>query len=213
MTKVARLDKSQLPIGVVLAKIETAGSHSEARSCLGLIALNVGARALKPEISNSPRLVREVKRIYATRNVMRALPRSYGDISTFTLSPTLMRMKFLRILPEMWASTSWPFGRATRNIVPGKTWVTEPVSSIGSSFATRFADGIRRKLITRKDQINVFPATVRSQRIAGPHARTDDSLQLRNAGNSRGTWNLESGTWNSSLRLCFVRALIFTKAR
>jgi hypothetical protein len=69
---------------------------------------------------------------------MRALPRSYGDISTFTRSPTLMRMKFLRILPEIWASTSWPLGSATRNIVPGKTCVTEPVNSIGSSFAKRF---------------------------------------------------------------------------
>src|SRR5580765_4387423 len=47
-----------------------------------------------------------------------------------------MRMKFLRILPEMWASTSWPLGKATRNIVPGNTWVTEPVNSIGSSLAT-----------------------------------------------------------------------------
>lgn len=69
---------------------------------------------------------------------MRALARSYGDISTFTLSPTLMRMKFLRILPEMWARTSWPFGNATRNIVPGKTCVTVPVNSIGSSLATVF---------------------------------------------------------------------------
>ena len=53
-----------------------------------------------------------------------------------TLSPTLMRMKFLRILPEICASTSWPLGRATRNIVPGSTCVTEPVNSIGSSFGT-----------------------------------------------------------------------------
>ncbi len=48
-----------------------------------------------------------------------------------------MRMKFLRILPEIWASTSWPFGKATRNIVPGSTCVTLPVNSIGSSFATQ----------------------------------------------------------------------------
>lgn len=47
-----------------------------------------------------------------------------------------MRMKFFRILPEICASTSWPFGKATRNIVPGNTWVTVPVNSIGSSFAT-----------------------------------------------------------------------------
>ena len=63
-------------------------------------------------------------------------PEFVGDIWTFTRSPTLMRMKFLRILPEMWASTSWPLGSATRNMVPGKTWVTVPVNSIGSSLAT-----------------------------------------------------------------------------
>ena len=68
---------------------------------------------------------------------MRAFPRSYGDISMLTLSPTLMRMKCLRIFPEIWAKTSWPLGSATRNIVPGRTWVTEPTSSIGSSFSNR----------------------------------------------------------------------------
>src|SRR5262245_64577406 len=49
-----------------------------------------------------------------------------------------MRMKFFRILPEIWASTSWPLGKATRNMVPGRTCVTEPVNSIGSSLATPF---------------------------------------------------------------------------
>jgi hypothetical protein len=66
----------------------------------------------------------------------RAWFKSEGDISTLTLSPTLMRMKFLRILPEICASTSWPLGSATRNIVPGSTWVTFPLNSIGSSLAT-----------------------------------------------------------------------------
>src|ERR1700677_2241952 len=70
------------------------------------------------------------------RKVMRALPKSYGDISTLTLSPTLMRMKFLRILPEMCARTSCPLGSATRNMVPGNTCVTVPSNSIGSSLAT-----------------------------------------------------------------------------
>ncbi len=57
-----------------------------------------------------------------------------------TWSPTLIRMKFLRIFPEIWASTSWPFGKATRNIVPGRTCVTAPLSSIGSSLATATLD-------------------------------------------------------------------------
>lgn len=47
-------------------------------------------------------------------------------MATLTVSPTLIRMKFFRILPEMWARTWWPFGSRTRNIVPGKTWLTVP---------------------------------------------------------------------------------------
>jgi hypothetical protein len=39
-------------------------------------------------------------------------------------------------LPEIWARTSCPLGKATRNIVPGSTCVTDPVNSIGSSLAT-----------------------------------------------------------------------------
>jgi hypothetical protein len=42
----------------------------------------------------------------------------------------------LRILPEMCATTSWPFGSATRNMVPGSTCFTFPINSIGSSLAT-----------------------------------------------------------------------------
>lgn len=58
---------------------------------------------------------------------------------TWTWSPTLIRMKFFRILPEIWASTTWPLGRRTRNMVPGRTCVTVPVNSIGSSFAMRIS--------------------------------------------------------------------------
>ena len=35
--------------------------------------------------------------------------------------------------PEMWARTTWPFGNSTRNMVPGSTCVTVPISWIGSS--------------------------------------------------------------------------------
>ncbi len=44
-------------------------------------------------------------------------------------------MKFFRIFPEMWASTIWPFGSFTRNIVPGKTSTTTPSLGMQSSFA------------------------------------------------------------------------------
>ena len=40
---------------------------------------------------------------YFDRHVMRPRVRSYGDISTVTLSPGRMRMKFIRSLPEIWA--------------------------------------------------------------------------------------------------------------
>src|SRR6266568_538404 len=72
---------------------------------------------------------------YCSRKMIRAFVRSYGDSSTETLSPGTMRMKCLRILPEICASTlRWP-GKSTRNIVPGNTCVTVPSVTICSSFA------------------------------------------------------------------------------
>ena len=38
---------------------------------------------------------------------------SGGDVSVVTLSPGRMRMKFIRSLPEMWASTVCPLGSST----------------------------------------------------------------------------------------------------
>src|ERR1700686_1548662 len=59
-----------------------------------------------------------------------------------------MRMKCLRILPEIWARTlRWP-GRSTRNIVPGNTSVTVPSVTICSSF------GIRANIITDDASLN-----------------------------------------------------------
>jgi hypothetical protein len=40
---------------------------------------------------------------YLNRYVIRPRVRSYGDISTVTLSPGRMRMKCMRIFPEIWA--------------------------------------------------------------------------------------------------------------
>ena len=73
---------------------------------------------------------------YCSRKMIRAFVRSYGESSTETLSPGTIRIKCLRILPEICARTlRWP-GRSTRNIVPGKTCVTVPSVMICSSFAT-----------------------------------------------------------------------------
>src|ERR1700692_1172233 len=59
-----------------------------------------------------------------------------------------MRMKCLRILPEIWARTlRWP-GRSTRNIVPGNTCVTVPSVTICSSF------GIARDIIAAQASLN-----------------------------------------------------------
>src|SRR5215469_10419303 len=54
---------------------------------------------------------------YFARYVMRPRVRSYGDSSSFTLSPGRMRMKCIRIFPEMCASTLWP-----RFPGPPETW-------------------------------------------------------------------------------------------
>src|SRR5213592_5206985 len=80
-------------------------------------------------------LTREKTENHCSRKMIRAFVRSYGESSTETLSPGTIRMKCLRILPEICARTlRWP-GRSTRNIVPGKTCVTVPSVMICSSFA------------------------------------------------------------------------------
>src|SRR2546430_16995401 len=43
-------------------------------------------------------------------------------------------MKFMRIFPETWASTLWPFSSSTRNIAFGNGSTTVPTTSIASSF-------------------------------------------------------------------------------
>src|SRR5437867_13229697 len=69
--------------------------------------------------------------------MIRAFVRSYGESSTETLSPGTMRMKCLRILPEICARTLGEPGRSTRNIVPGNTCVTVPSVTIWASFGMR----------------------------------------------------------------------------
>src|ERR1700722_9717148 len=64
---------------------------------------------------------------------MRALPRSYGDISSFTRSPTVSRINPFRILPEIWARTRCWLESSTRNIVPGRTVTIFPSVTIESS--------------------------------------------------------------------------------
>ena len=74
------------------------------------------------------------KCVYFSRKIMRPLVRSYGVISTTTLSPCNTRMRFLRILPAVCARISWSFSNFTRNIALGRTSLITPLNSIRSSF-------------------------------------------------------------------------------
>src|ERR1700722_19801913 len=65
---------------------------------------------------------------------MRPRLKSYGVISTCTRSPGRMRILCIRILPELWASTLWPFSNSTRNIAFGSGSITVPSRTIASSF-------------------------------------------------------------------------------
>lgn len=65
---------------------------------------------------------------YLYRYVIRPLDRSYGLNSTATLSPGKILMKFVRIFPEMYASTSCPFSSSTRNIAFGSGSMIVPVT-------------------------------------------------------------------------------------
>src|SRR5260370_35108652 len=66
--------------------------------------------------------------------MMRPRVRSYGESSTRTLSPGRMRMKCLRFVPEIWASTLCLFSSSTWNIAFGRFSRTVAVTSIASSF-------------------------------------------------------------------------------
>src|ERR1700731_3060630 len=75
---------------------------------------------------------------------MRALVTSYGDISIFTRSPTVKRINRFLIFPEIWASTRCSLVSSTRNIVPGRTAVIFPSTTIELSVGMKsklLADG------------------------------------------------------------------------
>src|SRR5215216_5935482 len=63
---------------------------------------------------------------YLNRYVIRPRVRSYGDSSTVTLSPGRIRMKCIRILPEMCARIMWPLSSLTRNMALGSVSETVP---------------------------------------------------------------------------------------
>src|SRR5581483_4854003 len=71
---------------------------------------------------------------------MRPLVRSYGVISTSTLSPASTRMRFLRMRPAVCAMISCSFSSLTRKVAFGSSSVTTPGNSNSSSFAIRCPD-------------------------------------------------------------------------
>src|SRR5213593_3261852 len=70
---------------------------------------------------------------------MRPRERSYGDISTLTRSPTRMRMRCLRILPEIAANTTCELlsSRTLKNAL-GCLSIIVPSAGTRSSFANQF---------------------------------------------------------------------------
>src|ERR1700683_1679131 len=65
---------------------------------------------------------------------MRPRVMSYGVISTWTLSPGRMRIRCIRIFPELCARTVYPFSNSTRNMALGKGSTTVPSTVNASSF-------------------------------------------------------------------------------
>src|ERR1700758_4299920 len=76
--------------------------------------------------------------LHLYRYTIRPRFRSYGLSSTATRSPGKMRMKFLRILPETCASTSWFVSSFTLNMALGNVSTTVAMTSIASSFDKRY---------------------------------------------------------------------------
>src|SRR5258706_15738831 len=69
------------------------------------------------------------------RKLILPLLKSYGVISTVTRSPARMRIRFFFILPDEYASVSWPLSSFTLKRASGRSSSTMPSNSIRSSFA------------------------------------------------------------------------------
>ncbi len=69
---------------------------------------------------------------------MRPLVKSYGDISTETLSPFMILIRFRRSLPAIVARTVFPTSSSMENIPALNFSTTLPITSIASSFGNFF---------------------------------------------------------------------------
>src|SRR5215217_687292 len=84
-----------------------------------------------------------------------------------------MRMKCMRILPEMCASTLWPLSSTTRNIALGRGSITVPSTSMESSFGNQHPSfGLQMLLEARRD------STSSLERQASSRMRTTNPYEL-----------------------------------
>ena len=73
-------------------------------------------------------------------------------------------MKFIRILPEARARTSWPLGSSTLNVVLGKASLTRPSTSI-ASFLAKCLPGSRLEGFNRQMNAERAKPTCLSRRF------------------------------------------------
>src|SRR5579875_3822339 len=111
---------------------------------------------------------------------MRPRVGSYGASSTLTRSPGRIRMKWIRILPEMWARTLWPDASSTRNMALGSTSTTVPSTSMTSFLAIRYspAASIPRKASRTSSSLSACPEPIRHARHGRPEPEVLEVLAL-----------------------------------
>src|SRR6185436_17911446 len=117
---------------------------------------------------------------YFSRYVMRPRVRSYGDSSTRTRSPGRIRMKFIRSLPLMWASTRWPFSSSTANIVFGSGSMTVPSTSIASFLATGWSASLSHAEC-RPGRADTRTRSVSKSAIPGKYDRRTTTAVIRSS--------------------------------
>ncbi len=91
---------------------------------------------------------------YLCRYVIRPFVRSYGDISSETLSPFMILMRFRRSLPAIVARIIFPASSSIENIPALNFSTTLPITSIASSFGNLFL--IRHRPLVRHFSCRTF---------------------------------------------------------
>src|SRR5262245_45299948 len=88
-------------------------------------------------------------------------------------------MRFLRILPAVWAMISWSFSSFTRNVALGSTSLTVPGNSNSSSFAMHALWDVWTRPIAHSGAPGRWPAT-------GPASGVVDRLAAEPLGDACG---------------------------